>query len=284
MTDQKTNPVSRRSFIRNVSFATAFLLTGNIRKLSAAEVYRMRGKAAMRFVVASDVHYGQPGTAFDEMIEKVTAQINVFHKENPLDFCVINGDLIHNEKTLLPKVKQKLDALTMPWHITRGNHDMVSEEYWKEVWNRPLNYDEVVKNHALILGDTSNEKGTYLSPDLVWLKEKLEEHKKRKHVFLFLHIPQAKWTVNAIDTPAFFELVHQYPNIKAVFHGHEHDQDGVKMSGNIPFLFDSHIGGNWGTAYKGFRVVELMEDDSMITYMMNPAEKINELTYKSISL
>ncbi len=279
MPDQKINQVSRRSFIRNISFATAFLASGSLQKLTAAEVENWKDKVVLRFAVASDAHYGQPNTAFDEMIEKVTGQINLFHKENPLDFCVINGDLIHNEKPLLPKVKGKLDALTMPWHVTRGNHDMVTEDEWKAVWNRPLNYDAVVKKHALIMGDTSNEKGTYLSPDLVWLKAKLDEHKKRKHVFLFLHIPQAKWTANGIDTPAFFELIRQYPNIKAVFHGHEHDQDGVKMDGKIPFLFDSHIGGNWGTAYKGFRVVELMDNGTMVTYMMNPVEKMAALTY-----
>ena len=217
MSDQKNNAVSRRSFIRNVSFATAFLLTGNLRKLTAKELYQMRGKVAMRFVVASDAHYEQPNTAFDEMIEKVINQINLFHKENPLDFCVINGDLIHNEKPLLPKVKKKLDVLTMPLHITRGNHDMVTEDEWKQVFNKPLNYDAVVKKNALILGDTSNEKGIYLSPDLVWLKAKLDEHKKRKHVFLFLHIPQAKWTANGIDTPAFFELIQSIPQYQSRF-------------------------------------------------------------------
>jgi hypothetical protein len=51
------------------------------------------------------------------------------------------------------------------------------------------------------------------------------------------------------------------------------------MNGKIPYLFDSHIGGNWGTAYKGFRVVELMDDGSLVTYMMNPTERINELSY-----
>jgi len=49
--------------------------------------------------------------------------------------------------------------------------------------------------------------------------------------------------------------VKKYKNIKAVFHGHEHDQDGVAMENGIPYLFDSHIGGNWGTSYRGFRVL-----------------------------
>jgi hypothetical protein len=279
MPEKPITTSSRRSFIRNISFASAFLLSGKISDLTGAEVYRLRKKVKLRFVVASDAHYGQPKTEFDAMIDKITTQVNLFHKTNPLDFTVINGDIIHNEKPLMPLAKQKLDQLTMPYYVTRGNHDMVTEEEWKATWNTPLNHDVVVKKQAIILGDTSNEKGTYLSPDLVWLKQKLDEHKKKKHVFIFLHIPQAKWTVNGIDTPAFFELLKNYPNIKAVFHGHEHDQDGVKMSGNIPFFFDSHIGGSWGTAYKGFRVVELMDDDSLVTYMMNPVEKIGEMSY-----
>jgi Icc protein len=270
---------SRRSFIRNISMATAFFMTGKVGRISAEEVYDFRKKVALRFVVASDAHYGQPKTLFDELIDKMTSQVNSFHQSNPLDFCVINGDIIHNEKPLMPLAKQKLDQLSMPYYVTRGNHDMLSDAEWKTTWNTPLNQAVVVKKTALLLGDTSNEKGEYLSPDLNWLKDSLDKHSKRKQVFLFLHIPQAKWTANGIETPAFFELVKNYPNIKAVFHGHEHDQDSVRMRDNIPYLFDSHIGGNWGTEYKGFRVVELMNDGSMITYMMNPVDRINDLTY-----
>ena len=50
---------------------------------------------------------------------------------------------------------------------------------------------------------------------------------------------------------------------------------------SLSFLFDAHFGGNWGTAYKGFRVVEVMKDNSMVTYIMNPTEKMNEMNYAS---
>jgi DNA repair exonuclease SbcCD nuclease subunit len=258
---------SRRSFIKNISFASALLLGGGIESLSAADVYERRKKVKLRFVVASDAHYGQPKTEFDAFLKEITTQINAFHQQNRLDFTVINGDIIHDAQPMLAVAKQKFDALTMPYYVTRGNHDMVTAEHWQEVWKMPLNHDVVVKKHALILGDTSNEAGKYLSPDLVWLEKTLETHKKRKNVFMFLHIPQAKWTKNGIETPAFFELIKKYPNIKAVFHGHEHDQDGVHMVDKIPFLFDSHIGGNWGTPYIGFSVVELMKNNSMVTYI-----------------
>lgn len=270
--------MNRRSFLKDISFASAILLGGGVQELSALDVFELRKKVKLRFAVASDAHYGQPKTEFDGMIKTCIDQINAFHKQQSLDFCVINGDIIHNEKPLLAMAKQKLDLLTMPYYVTRGNHDMVTPEHWQEVWKMPLNHDVVVKKNAVLLGDTSNEAGKYLSPDLTWMQTKLEAHKNRKNVFIFLHIPQAKWTANGIETPAFFDLLKKYPNVKAVFHGHEHDQDGVKMVDKIPFLFDSHIGGNWGTKYNGFRIVELMKDNSIVTYIMNPTERINEFT------
>lgn len=275
----KAQDFSRRNFIKNISFASAFLVTGKMIPLSASEVLNLKNKVKLRFVVASDAHYGQPKTDYEQFIETVTAQINLFHQNNTLDFCVMNGDLIHNEQSFLPLVKQKLDALKMPFYVTRGNHDMVSEELWNSVWGMPLNHDVSIKNNAILLGDTSNEQGIYLSPNLNWLNTTLASHKNKNHVFIFLHIPQAKWTANGIDTPEVFEIIKKYPNVKAVFHGHEHDQDGVKIVDQLPFIFDAHIGGNWGTAYKGFRVVELMNDNTMITYMMNPTNKLEELSF-----
>jgi len=280
MQEIKTTGQSRRTFIRNLSLTSAIMLSGKIRALSALEHRGLQTKVALRFAIASDFHYGQPNTPYDEMTARIIDQINHFHAEHPLRFCVLNGDLIHNEKHLMKQVKQKTDNLKMPYYVTRGNHDMVTGQEWKEVWQTPLNHDVLIGDTALILGDTSNEKGIYLSPDLTWLEQQLESHKKRKQVFLFLHIPQAKWTKNAIDTPDFFTLVRRYPNIRAVFHGHEHDQDGVRMDNQLPFLFDAHVGGNWGTDYKGFRVVELLEDGTLVTYMMDPSVKLAQLEYR----
>ncbi|NCI46163.1 metallophosphoesterase family protein [Sediminibacterium soli] len=273
-------PVSRRNFIRNISLATAVLLNGKTVLLSAAELSRLQNRVHIRFVAASDMHYGQPDTSFGETTESMIRKINRFHASYPLDFTVLNGDLIHNEKSFMPLVKAQADKLSMPYYVTRGNHDMVTAEEWLQVWKYGLNHDVVIKDSALLLCDTSNEKGVYLSPDLVWLEEKLDRHAKQKQVFLFVHIPQAKWTANAIDTPAFFTLLKRYPNVRAVFHGHEHDQDGVKMENQLPFFFDSHVGGNWGTPYKGFRVVELLNNGTLVTYMMDPDVKRGEQVYE----
>lgn len=269
---------TRRTFLKNFSIASAWLVGGGIQELTAAEVLSQKNKVAFRFAVASDGHYGQANTSFEDFYSQITQHINLFHQQSHLKGCVINGDIIHDKKEFLLQAKQKLDQLTMPYYVTKGNHDMVSDEYWKEVWTVPVNYEKVFKKNTFLMLSTSNEKGEYLCPDLVWLEAKLDEHKKQKNIFIFLHIPQYKWTANAIDSPAYFELTKQYSNIKAVFHGHEHDQDGVKILYETPYLFDSHFGGNWGTSYRGFRVVELLKDNTMITYIMNPSDRINEFT------
>jgi DNA repair exonuclease SbcCD nuclease subunit len=255
------------------------LLGGKLISLTPAQAMSLRKKAALRFVVASDGHFGQPDTSFDTFHDQIVEKISQYHRDNPLDFCVVNGDIVHDDPGFLSPAKSALDRIPVPYFVSKGNHDRVSDARWESLWGMPVNHEVRIKGNTLILATTSNEAGDYLSPDLAWMAARLEANRKTKNVFIFIHIPQAKWTANAIETPAFFELLQQHKNIRGVFHGHEHDQDGIKMVGDIPFMFDSHIGGSWGTTYRGFRVVELATDRSVLTYLMNPTEKINQASF-----
>ena len=270
--------ISRRKFIQQIS-AASLLLAGGVHSLSAAEAESLRKKSKLRFVVASDSHFGQEGTEFVVNTKTFVQHVSTFHRKNPLSFCVINGDIIHDEKDYLVPAKQQFDQLPVRYFVTKGNHDMVSDAYWEEVWGMPTERDIAFGAYTILMASTSNEKGEYLSPDLAWMESRLKASSTQKGVFIFVHIPQAKWTKYSIETPEFFKIINQYKNVRAVFHGHEHDQDGVMMMESIPYLFDSHIGGNWGTPYKGFRVVEVLKDDTLLTYIMNPVDKINLATF-----
>lgn len=271
---------SRRAFIKKVSMASLFLLSGNILKLKAEDVFDLQDKVQLRFIVGSDIHFGQQNTFYETLIEDAVKSINKQHVSYPASFTVFNGDLIHDDSSYLLKLKDHLAKVNMPYYVTRGNHDTVTDLEWKSVWGYALNHSIDQGEYAIVLGDTSNAKGEYLSPNLEWLEATLDQYSSKKNVFIFLHIPQAKWTSNGIQNPAFFTLLKKYKNVRAVFHGHEHDQDGVRMVGTIPFLFDAHIGGNWGTSYKGFRVVELLEDQTLLSYMMNPIQKLNAFSHQ----
>ncbi|MBB5438902.1 putative phosphodiesterase [Pedobacter sp. AK017] len=269
--------MQRRQFLKTSIPVLVLLANGEIVQGTGKYLAENGKKSKLRFAVASDGHYGQPGTEYAKNYQQVVEQINLQHKKKRLDCCIINGDIIHNSPSFLAPAKKCLDQLKMPYYVTQGNHDMVTEAVWTDTWNMPFNYAFVMKGQVFILASSSNEKGDYLCPDLIWMKAQLEKHKAAENVFIFVHITQVKWTKYGIDSPDFIDLISQYKNVRTVFHGHDHDQDDVKSKNNITFLFDSHIGSSWGTAYKGYRIVELMDDNSIVTYMMNPIDKLNEL-------
>lgn len=71
-------------------------------------------------------------------------------------------------------------------------------------------------------------------------------------------------------------LFSSYQNVRAVFNGHDHEEDGAILQKSTPFIFDGHIGGSWGVNYHGFRIIEIRGKDKIITYMMNQDKVINK--------
>jgi len=266
----------RRNFLKQGSSAILLLGSGKIIHLTDSYENWISKKPTLRFVVASDGHYGQKDTAFEKYFADVTGHINQLHAKDPFHFCMVNGDIIHDDKKFFPDAKKALDALTVKYYVSQGNHDHYTPDEWQLLWNMPLNYDFKVGKNSFLIGTTSNEKGTYLPPDIKWFAEKLEEHKTQHHIFIFVHINPVKLTKFAVESKEFADLLLKYKNVKAVFNGHDHDEDAVKMSNNVPYIFDAHVGGNWGTDYRGFRIVELRKDNSLLTYVLNPSEKLNE--------
>jgi len=268
----------RRKFLKQGSAALLILGSCKIIRLSDSYEEWLSKKPVLRFIVASDGHYGQKDTEYEKYFSNLTEKINQLHADKPFEFCVFNGDIIHDDKKWFPEVKKALDKLTVKYYVSQGNHDLCTADEWRQIWSMPVNIVFTVKRNTILVGTTSNETGTYLPPDIKWFAEKLEEHKKQRNVFIFIHINPVKLTKHAVDCPEFFELLSRYKNVRAVFNGHDHDMDDIKIKDSIPFIFDSHIGGNWGTGYRGFRVVELRKDNSLFTYILNPSEKLNEQT------
>lgn len=267
----------RRDFIKKTSSALLILSSGDI--LSLADYPdQFAKKTILRFAVASDGHYGQKDTEYEKFFSDIVQHINHSHAQNSFNFCVVNGDIIHDDKKWFVAAKKALDKLAVKYYVSQGNHDHVTAQEWEATWNMPVNLDFRIKKNTVLIGTSSNESGTYLCPDLNWFTQKLEEHKSQKNVFIFIHINPGKLTKHAVDCPEFFDLIAKYKNVRAVFNGHDHDQDDVKMKNKVPFIFDAHFGGNWGTTYKGFRIVELKKDNSILTYILNPTDKLNEQT------
>ncbi|WP_295717707.1 hypothetical protein [Mucilaginibacter sp.] len=62
-------------------------------------------KLKLRFALASDIHYGQPGTDFTTNTGNMVKWLNDDHAKNHLDMVIVNGDLVHNHPICYPKLK-----------------------------------------------------------------------------------------------------------------------------------------------------------------------------------
>ncbi len=77
--------LSRREFIKNISAASLVLMGGNVLSLTSAQAESLKKKSTLRFVVASDGHYGQAGTEFDLNYSTIVKNITSFHQQSPIE-------------------------------------------------------------------------------------------------------------------------------------------------------------------------------------------------------
>ncbi|GAB3926388.1 hypothetical protein GCM10028827_17290 [Mucilaginibacter myungsuensis] len=228
----------------------------------------------LRFAIVSDGHYGQPNTESDKFFDDMVSWMQAQYKSNQLDLVIANGDLVHDRPDLLPKIKSEyFDKIGVPVYAVPGNHDHADAALWKKVFGYDDNYVVEKGDIGIVFANTSNVKGEFICPDLAFLKSSFEKFKHKEVVFVILHIPPHIWLPEEkaafAECPEVIALLHQYPNIKAAFHGHDHTLDGVRYTGKFPHFFDAHFGGDWGTSYKGYRIVEVNMNNSINTYQVN---------------
>ncbi|MGC3992731.1 MAG: metallophosphoesterase [Propionicimonas sp.] len=213
--------------------------------------------AVFRFATASDGHLGQPGTDSRRDLSELVAAVNDFAATDPLEFLLLNGDIGHGGVALQEEARSGLDDLAVPYFVTQGNHDKVSAAQWTRVWGTPGNFVQRFGHRSIIGTNTSNLAGDYLCADTSWLRSALAEEAGQSDVFVFMHITPNTWTTYGIDCQGVRDVLAAAPNLRAVFNGHDHDQTGVKVDQGVSYVFDARYGGNWGTPYRAFRVVEV---------------------------
>jgi 3',5'-cyclic-AMP phosphodiesterase len=275
---------SRRQFIKLTLNGAVLLGAGGILQAfdEDAGTLPSKRKIALRFAIASDGHFGQPKTEYASMHTQMIEWINAEEKGRGLDFTFINGDLYHDDANFSPVVKSYWDKLTTPYYVSHGNHDHGNEPDWEKAWGKPWHYGFEKGNCAFAVLNSADESGKYICTDLEKTKHLLAQYNQHKQLFVFMHITPVRWTEAGIDCPEVVALFNKQTNLKAIFHGHDHDQDNVKEKDGKYYFFDSHIAGSWGTDYHGYRIVEVFKGGDLLTYQMNPAisRQVNKNHYK----
>lgn len=263
--------MNRRNFIRNLAVGGVVVWNGHT---WARSFQPGSTDVVFRFTVASDGHYGQANTPYEEYFDTIVRKINYYHSIFPSEFVVFNGDIIHDDPQFLAPAQKSLSRVKLPLYVTKGNHDRVSPDVWEQTWGIGENHAISIGERVILLGTTADETGKYLCPDLDWFENQLTIHRDAPEVYIFMHITPHTWTRHGVDCPEFHQLLDQHSNVIAVFNGHDHDQDDIKTLNKVPFLFDGHFGGSWGTEYRGFRVVEKLSNGMLRTYLMNPDDQL----------
>ena len=259
--------MQRRPFLQKIGALSVGLIS---LPFMSHGIIQLPKSTRLKFITASDGHWGQQNTNFALSHQNL---IDAIHREKGVDFIVFNGDLIHDIPSFLPEVKAVYDQVQFPTFATRGNHDRVDEETFVRLMGHPTNHSFVLKDdYGVVLLDSSNVEGEYLCADLKYLKGILGSYELLSHVFVFIHISQNDWTRNGVSCQDFLNLLASYPNVRATFHGHDHDLDGLMVYRNKPFLWSGHFGGSWGNPFPSYRVCEVGEDDKAITYLKTVKE------------
>lgn len=278
---------SRRRFLKTA--ATASLAAAVPARWVDASELSPGSRIKFRFAVASDLHYGQPKTPYAEMADEMVAWINGEKQTKGLDAFFLNGDLSNDSSAALLALRDKhLSKLHVPYHAIKGNHDFVDGQAesptgsWEALWGYPANHTVKLGDFVFILADTTApaKANIYLAADIDWLRQQLEAHREARAIFVMIHIQQRAhdedgWPKHGVHdaaekpkAEAVMRLLESTPNVRAVFHGHNHLETGVYVSGERRYFFDSHVGGSWG-AKRGYRIVEIHEDHKMVTYQVN---------------
>ena len=224
-----------------------------------------RSSRPLRFVVGSDGHLGDrkaPGNPYPAFVQAV----NALHAKASLDFVVVNGDIAQGGLKRQQQAKKALAGLKVPCFVVPGNHDRLTRAQWRKVWRTEPSLVKRFGTRSIILANTSNAAGDQLCAKKSWLQEALRGQAGQQDVLVFMHVTPDDWTKFGVDCPAIRTVLSKASNLRAVFNGHDHDQDGQLTSAGVDYFFDGHLGGHWGTDYVGFRLSTL--DGNALTTQM----------------
>ncbi len=177
------------------------------------------------------------GYTQQQRMDFLLADILAEHEKAPLDAILMPGDLSIDDYDFrnLPynycerfrdEVMAKFPA---PTYVQPGNHDSYPDEKWQEMFGTPRQFSVVVGGALFLMADTYNgpTQGASGSPytpfDVAWAEAEMAKHPDMP-VFICAHY--IRWRREGEPFAAFLR---NNPRVKALFVGHSHRFETVRM-------------------------------------------------------
>jgi Icc protein len=220
----------------------------------------------LKFLVLSDIHLvGETETSHGlDTHWRLKQGIDAINERYAdADFCILAGDLAdlgyEGATAPYPRLKDLVERLTIPCHITIGNHDSRSiyVDVFGEAERAETGYiDKVIdaKGYRVIVLDSVladdveeyHHGGTLADAQLEWLTARLAEHAGPVVVVLHHHANPLMTAVDRINLDngaEFVAALKTHGDVRQVIAGHVHYTSTALWHG-IPFttLAGSHYG------------------------------------------
>jgi len=145
------------------------------------ELQKIREKTEFCFAVFGDSKNSVK--VFTDLIKKI-------NEDKSILFCIELGDLVFSgEKERFKFFLAQIKKIKKPLLTVIGNHEILNNgraNYYKIFG--PFYYSFSIGESFFIILDDANGENIDLN-QFIWLKRKLEESKKYKYKFIFMHIP-----------------------------------------------------------------------------------------------
>jgi 3',5'-cyclic-AMP phosphodiesterase len=216
----------------------------------------------LKFVVMSDLHLvreGEVSMTLDTAARLEAAVDAVNARYADADFCVLAGDLADlGEAEAYGRLKAIISRLTIPVHITLGNHDdrpVFFEVFGAEQAAETGKVDKVIdaKGYRIIILDSSEPgrvDGVLEAAQIDWLTARLGEAMDRPVIVILHHnanaLHIASDTIRMLEPDAFIAALKTHPDIRQVIAGHVHLTSTATYRG-LPFT--TLAGGHYSVGF-----------------------------------
>lgn len=216
----------------------------------------------LKFVVMSDLHLvreGEVSMTLDTAARLEAAVEAVNTRYADADFCVLAGDLADlGEAEAYGRLKTIISRLSIPVHITLGNHDdrpVFLEAFGAEHAAETGKVDKVIdlKGYRIIILDSSEPgrvDGVLEAAQIDWLTARLSEAMDRPVIVILHHNANALHiesdTIRMLEPDAFIAALKTHPDIRQVIAGHVHLTSTATYRG-LPFT--TLAGGHYSVSF-----------------------------------
>jgi 3',5'-cyclic AMP phosphodiesterase CpdA len=192
----------------------------------------------LKFVVLSDLHLvpeGRTSMGLDPAARLEVAVTAINSRYGDADFCIIAGDLADlGEAAAYERLRAILARLTIPVHITLGNHDdrpTFLATFGAHLAAETGKVDKVIdaKGYRTIVLDSSEPgrvDGVLEVAQLDWLRARLAEAADCPVIVVLHHNANALHieadNIKLLDDAPFLAALKTHPDVRQVIAGHVH--------------------------------------------------------------